>query len=311
MMHGKHAYLIMTHADEYLLQVLISMLDDKRNDIYIHADSKWTNFAQEKFSTQHAGLYILSHRLDGRWGDISLMHIEYELYRTAYARGGYDYYHLLSGSDLPIKSQDYIHSFFSTQKGKPFISYWNYGGSAADTYYKVSRYAFCMPLETSPLLRNRYLNIAVAKMRRVVSSILFKLLGEREDSKNFFKGANWSSLPTECVELLLAREKQMRKRLRWTRNGEEIFAQTILWQDYFAPKGIQMSDCWDDLRLVNWQNSPYSPDIFSLEDFSEIQKSRKLFARKFSSTVDRDIIDLIQSTFTSNAKNESNNIQNS
>ena len=55
-MHGKHAYLIMTHADEYLLQVLISMLDDKRNDIYIHADSKWVNFAQEKFSTQHAGL---------------------------------------------------------------------------------------------------------------------------------------------------------------------------------------------------------------------------------------------------------------
>ena len=109
MMHGKHAYLIMTHADEYLLQVLISMLDDKRNDIYIHADSKWTNFAQEKFTTQHAGLYILSHRLDGRWGDISLMYIEYELYRTAYARGGYDYYHLLSGSDLPIKSQDYIH----------------------------------------------------------------------------------------------------------------------------------------------------------------------------------------------------------
>ena len=311
MMHGKHAYLIMTHADEYLLQVLISMLDDKRNDIYIHADSKWASFAREKFSTQHAGLYILSHRLDGRWGDISLMHIEYELYRTAYARGGYDYYHLLSGSDLPIKSQDYIHSFFADQKGKPFISYWNYGGSAADTYYKVSRYAFGMRLETSPLLRNRYLNIAVAKMRRVVSSVLFKLLGEREDSKNFFKGANWSSLPAECVELLLAREKQMMKRLRWTRNGEEVFAQTILWQDYFAPKGIPMSDCWDDLRFVNWQDTPHSPDIFRMKDFSEIQKSRKLFARKFSSTVDRNIIDLIQSTFTSNSKNESNNIQNS
>lgn len=311
MMHGKHAYLIMTHADEYLLKVLISMLDDKRNDIYIHADSKWVNFAQEEFSTQHAGLYILSHRLDGRWGDISLMHIEYELYRTAYARGGYDYYHLLSGSDLPIKSQDYIHSFFAKQKGKPFISYWNYGSSAADAYYKVSRYAFGMSWETSPLLSNRYLNITVAKMRRIVSSILFKLLGEREGSKKFLKGANWSSLPPECVELLLAREKQMKKRLRWTRNGEEIFSQTILWQDYFAPKSIPMSDCWDDLRLVNWQNSPYSPDIFKMKDFPEIQKSRKLFARKFSSTVDRSIIDLIQSTFKSDAKNESNNIQNS
>ena len=110
---------------------------------------------------------------------------------------------------------------------------------------------------------------------------------------------------------MLAREKQMMKRLRWTRNGEEVFAQTILWQDYYAPKGIPMSDCWDDLRLVNWQDTPHSPDIFRMKDFSEIQKSRKLFARKFSSTVDRDIIDLIQSTFTSNSKNESNNIQNS
>ena len=69
-----------------------------------------------------------------------------------------------------------------------------------------------------------------------------------------------------------------------------------------------MSDCWDDLRLVNWQDTPHSPDIFRMKDFSEIQKSRKLFARKFSSTVDSNIIDLIQSTFISNAKNESNNI---
>lgn len=303
-MQQKHAYLIMTHADEYLLKVLISMLDDKRNDIYLHVDSKWETFSPSSLSTQEAGLFILPNRLDGRWGDISLMHIEYALYREAYTRGGYSYYHLLSGSDLPIKSQDEIHAFFAAVPQRPFISFWLYGGSKDDAYYKVSRYAFGMKWETSRFLKNRYLNILVAKMRRVVASTLFALLGERKDSRLFYKGANWSSLPHECVALLLAREAEMCKRLRWTRNGEEVFAQTILAQDYLKHNGIPVEDCWDDLRYVNWQDTPHSPDIFRLKDFEELRKSRKLFARKFSSSIDKEIIDLIKTTYSTTKQHE-------
>ena len=49
------------------------------------------------------------------WGDISLVKVEYLLFESALSHGPYAYYHLLSGTDLPIKSQDYIHAFFPAE----------------------------------------------------------------------------------------------------------------------------------------------------------------------------------------------------
>ena len=37
---GKHAYCIITHGDPYCLNVLTHLLDDSRNDIFIHVDKK-------------------------------------------------------------------------------------------------------------------------------------------------------------------------------------------------------------------------------------------------------------------------------
>lgn len=36
----KHAYLIMSHNDFYILEKLLRLLDDRRNDIYVHIDKK-------------------------------------------------------------------------------------------------------------------------------------------------------------------------------------------------------------------------------------------------------------------------------
>ena len=36
----RHAYLIIAHNEPEILQMLISALDDARNDIYVHIDKK-------------------------------------------------------------------------------------------------------------------------------------------------------------------------------------------------------------------------------------------------------------------------------
>ena len=35
----KHAYLIMAHNNPYILKKLLNLIDDKRNDIYLHIDT--------------------------------------------------------------------------------------------------------------------------------------------------------------------------------------------------------------------------------------------------------------------------------
>ena len=39
-MKDRHAYLIMTHGNFEILKLQLEMLDDSRNDIYIHVDKK-------------------------------------------------------------------------------------------------------------------------------------------------------------------------------------------------------------------------------------------------------------------------------
>ena len=45
----KHAYLIMAHNEPYILERLLKLIDDKRNDIYLHIDKKWHDFDFEYF----------------------------------------------------------------------------------------------------------------------------------------------------------------------------------------------------------------------------------------------------------------------
>ena len=117
----KHAFLILAHGSFDLLRLLISRLDDERNDIFVHIDRKVK--ALPELHTTRAGLYFTNSRVDVRWGDWSVVEAEYVLFEEAVAKGPYRYYHLLSGVDLPVKSQDYIHAFCDEHQGTEFIGY--------------------------------------------------------------------------------------------------------------------------------------------------------------------------------------------
>ena len=57
---GKHAYLIIAHDKFEQLKRLLLLLDDERNDIYLHIDSKAKDFCQEEFEQllSRAGLFF-------------------------------------------------------------------------------------------------------------------------------------------------------------------------------------------------------------------------------------------------------------
>lgn len=60
-------------------------------------------------------------KVDVGWGEDSQIECEMFLFNEAYKKGPFDYYHLLSGVDLPLKSNYYIHDFFDQNKGKEFV----------------------------------------------------------------------------------------------------------------------------------------------------------------------------------------------
>ncbi|MDE5870238.1 MAG: beta-1,6-N-acetylglucosaminyltransferase, partial [Muribaculaceae bacterium] len=111
---NKHAYLILAHKNFNQLRKLIEILDHPRNDIFIHVDAKAKDFNEKEWedATRHSRLHFLSDRIPVNWGGVSIMRSEIALLKAAVNADTYDYYHLLSGMDLPIKSQETIHAFF-------------------------------------------------------------------------------------------------------------------------------------------------------------------------------------------------------
>ena len=109
----KHAYLIIAHNEFYILEKLIKLIDNEKNDIFLHIDKKVKNFDFKKFErmVKKSNLYFTK-RIDVVWASSSQIKCELLMLEEATKKGNYSYYHLISGVDLPIKSQEYIHDFF-------------------------------------------------------------------------------------------------------------------------------------------------------------------------------------------------------
>lgn len=109
-----HAYLIMAHKNIQQLKILLKLLDYKENDIFIHIDAT-ADDEMKNYNYQHcckcSKVYSKS-VIDVKWGDVSQIATEIFLLKFAMRQQKYEYYHLISGMDLPLKSQKEIHHFF-------------------------------------------------------------------------------------------------------------------------------------------------------------------------------------------------------
>ena len=84
-MKDRHAYLIMTHGNFEILKLQLEMLDDSRNDIYIHVDKKVKNFDFLFFRTyvKKAHIEFTKKRINVRWGGQTLVLAELLLFKEA------------------------------------------------------------------------------------------------------------------------------------------------------------------------------------------------------------------------------------
>ena len=274
----KHAYLIIAHNEFKVLECLIRALDDVRNDIYIHFDRKLKKFPV--FRTQHAGLTIVMERVDVHWGDLSVVEAEYALFEAAYeeGEGGYDYYHLLSGVDMPLKSQDYIHDFFDHRQGKEFIGYhqWNIDAYLSRTMQRYHLFPKHFRAEKGwKDLGRKFLRAAYLRLQIVLGI-------KRNRNIAFKKGTQWISITSDLVAYLLERKKQVLEIWHHTYCCDEVFVQTIC-RD--SPFWDRIYDPYDEgrgcMRMINWKDNQLK--VWEEKDFDALMQSDALFARKFSS----------------------------
>lgn len=289
----KHAYLLMIHENNNQLYRLLQLLDDDKNDIYIHIDIKCKNISPLEIQNKvvHSQVYFCK-RVNVTWSGYSLVKAELNLLRAAVTKK-YSYYHLLSASDFPIKSQKEIHDWFLQNAGKEFVHF----GTKEYQQGIVSKYnvyhffqekmgrgrnnRFYNKLETYSLAAQRRLHVNRSKNREAC----------------LYGGANWFSITDDLANFVLEHIKDYKNELRFTQNCDEIFLQTIVMNSEFKNR-LYISGCNDDyhqiMRYIDWARGENGgPHTFTIEDYNELIHSEYLFARKFNEKIDNNVIDKI------------------
>lgn len=273
----RHAYLIVAHTDFKVLERLIELLDYPKNDIYVHIDKKVSY--EIKYQPATSKLYIVpdDQRIDVRWADCTIAWAEMELYKLAHSHGPYGYYHLMSGIDLPIKSQEYIHRFFEEHNGTEFYGIMQ---NAWRTKTKIMYYHFFTKHLRGFGVRSKMeniLNSVLVKFQKI-----FPIIRSHKEIPILAKGTTWSSLTEDAVSYLLSKQSYIYKRFRYTFACDEIYKPILLINSPFADKFYSKTDEYKGcLRKVDWvRGNPY---VWQERDYEELINSDMLFARKFSS----------------------------
>lgn len=287
----RHAYLIMCHNNfKHLLRLVIS-LDDEKNDIYIHIDKRADNcpFESIENSVQKSHLFwVKQQRVN--WGGASQIYVELNLLKKA-TQTHHSYYHLLSGMDFPIKSQKYIHKFFKDNKGSEFIQFDNTMVNV-EFIDRVRYYYFFQDL----IGRNKGKFPALCYYaQEILISLQKKLKIDRTCKYSFdlYKGTNWFSITHEMACYIVGNKRQIKKVCKYSLCADEIFLHTFAMMSPYKNKIVNNS-----LRYIDWERG--NPYVFIVEDYEELSKSDRLFARKFDERISEEVIRKIQESLLNN-----------
>lgn len=218
------------------------------------------------------------------------MRAELELLKAA-ALGSYDCYHLLSGMDLPIKSQDAIHEFFDRNAGKEFIQMWQMKKSTPSRFRYFTLFPEGAGSFGTNLLNNIFKGLQMAVGFRINRDV------------DFHFGSQWFSISDELAKYIIDREDWLEKVFRHTNTCDEIFLPTLVWSSPFRDKLYEPSESpansigMGNARFIDWTRgeSVRHPWTFRNEDWDLLHNVPQMFARKFDESVDNEIIEKIYS----------------
>lgn len=278
----KHAFMIMAHNDQKMLSLLLSSLDNARNDIYVHIDAKNTEIdvKEIKKAVTNAHVYVFQ-KFDCRWGDYSLVECELFLLKQA-VKSSHKYYHLLSGSDYLIKNVNDIYNFFEENEGFEFIFFTSrtMDESHKNWYRKYHFFqGYCKG--------NRF-TVLNSLFQKAEKLILICQRAMRINRKTYypeiFKGSQWFSITEKFAMYVISQETHIRHDFHFTFASDEMVFQTVLMNSEFKDNLFVKSfdnSMRQNQRFIIFKNGV--PKNLDDKDVEVALNSGCLFARKFSS----------------------------
>ena len=291
----RHAYMIIAHGKWEQLICLLKQIDCFNNDIYIHIDKKAKDVPIKKIeeSVKISNIKIFR-EYSVYWGSFELVQTEIFLMKKA-SENKYDYYHLLSGMDLLIKSKKEIEDFFNNNKGYEYIHFDTEERLKKDK--EIARRTQCYHFLTN--YRRRYKSNFLNNMFTLLErcSLIFQIIigiNRNYKYKDFEikYGSQWFSITHDFVQYVLEKEEWVYFVFKHTKCADELFMQSLIYNSPYKEKLYNKKfddDNMSNLRLIDLKERGHngSPYTWKITDLDEIKNSSCMYGRKFD--LDEDI----------------------
>lgn len=267
----KVAYCILCHRNTNILQFLVEILG-VNNDVYMHIDKK----ADINDFSEYAGVNFINDREDIRWGAFSMVKATLKLLEATCIKP-YDYIFLISGDDLPLKSDEHIKNFLAKHHGKEFI-----GVTKDINVDERLKYIHAEGLYTK---NKSLLNKLIYKLKLLKKNPYFNTLPK------LYKGSQWFTITSDLRDYILqyvGKNEEYARAFEHSMISDEVFFQTIVCNnEKFKGRIYGINDNMHDTRMamryMDWTNGL---KVLDEADYAEMKASGCLFAREMSENID-------------------------
>lgn len=295
----KIAYLILAHNRPKQLLRLVDRLDSSGTSFHIHIDlSAHDAMYRETARTLAKRVNVLFvERRKCNWGSMSLVEAELSCLRSAFDFSpGFDMAVLLSGADYPIKPRATIQAFFEKHQGKSILHHWSLpsdvwanemGGLQRYQFWNVKFGRSFLPIFGPRRFRNRFIDYC------------WNVLAERFPIRRSFPsdltpygGSMWWALTRDCAKYVLdfvAENPGHSRFFDYVKIPDEMYLQSVVMSSPHRDRVLN-----EPLHFLSWPTlGAPSPRVLTTSDIKDLSSSSCMFARKFDTEVDNEVLDLI------------------
>lgn len=300
-------YLILAHKNPLQLSRMIERLDDGASKFFIHLDAK-TPIEPFAACLEGAHIRFIDKRERCVWGDFSIVQATIHLMEAASKEQGL--FILMSGQDYPIQSQGYINAFLESNKEFDFIEIepleekWK----PKMVKDKLEHYHILHSEERGH--SNCYAPFSHCSVFQKLRTLTHLLKG-RLSRKNFrllcslpkrvapferqYAGSQFWAFSERTFYTILNYIREHKAALegyyKYTSSPDEIYFHSVLMDLVAKDSTIKLKE---QITYVNYFRKN---NVFITEDSEKLTSAKgKLFARKFDTDIDIEILNLIDKT---------------
>ena len=284
-----HAFLIIAHKQPNLLARTLRILAQDNHYFFVHVDSKTEAFDLFKEATEGIRNVTFVERMSLYHGGISHLYCVMNMLKSVMASTiHFDYIHILSGQDYPLRSNRQFDDFFEhTDHSFMYFDQGAFKQSMLPIYHKM----------VNDYHSNQSGTIAYKIFEGLRVGRLLSLICRRPPIENFASGWDWFSWSESVYRFVvneLERNESLVKRFNYTITPTEHIFHTIL-STHVDEMKIETDN---PLRYVSWHphrpvESDYRPFIFNELDFEFIIGRKAFFCRKVDEIASAKLLDMI------------------